>query len=208
MVEERLKQLIEGCKKHDRYSQQLLYQEFYGFAMKICVRFVSNRYEASEVLNEGFYKALTNIEKYDENRPFKAWLSKIMYNASIDYFRANFKNNHMEELDSANEVEVDAGIEKKMEYDDLLVMVQNLPPSYRIVFNLYAIDCYSHEEIAKMLGITEGCSRSNLYKARQKLQRMLIIATSVNNNSGMESLNIISINRRDIDDLFHRNFWM
>lgn len=204
MVEERLSQLIEGCKKQDRHSQQLLYQECYSFAMKICIRFVSNRYEASEVLNEGFYKALTNIEKYDENRPFKTWLSKIMHNTSIDYYRANLKSSRMEELDRAGQIEIDAEIEKKLEYDDLLSMVQNLSPSYRMVFNLYAIDCYSHEEIAEMLGISEGSSRSNLFKARQKLQQMILIATTTSEKSDLRNLYSVS----NIDGLFHRNFWM
>jgi RNA polymerase sigma-70 factor (ECF subfamily) len=206
MVEDRLKQLIEGCKRQNRNSQQLLYQEFYNFAMKICIRFVSNRYEASEVLNDGFFKALTNIEKYDGNRPFKTWLSKIMYNASIDYYRSNLKNNRMEELDLVNGIEIDAEIEKKLEYDDLLTMVQNLSPSYRAVFNLYAIDCYSHEEIAKVLGISEGASRSNLHKARQKLKQMVILATTVNTNSEPKNFYSVSINQKDIDGLFYRHF--
>lgn len=205
MVEEKLQQLIEGCKKQDRYSQQRLYQEFYGFAMRICIRFVSNTYEASEVLNEGFFKAFTHIDKYNDTKPFQAWLSKIMHNASIDYYRSNFKNNQMEELDSADRVEVDAEIEKKLEYDDLLAMVQSLSPAYRAVFNLYAIDCYSHEEIAKVLGITEGSSRSNLHKAREKLKQMIISATKVNVNPEAKNLYSVSVNPMNIDRLFHRN---
>lgn len=212
MLEDRLKQLIEGCQKQNRNSQQLLYQEFYSFAMKICIRFVSNRYEAAEVLNEGFFKALTNIGKYDTNRPFKAWLSKIMYNTSIDYYRSNLKNNRMEELD-LDGIEIDAEVEKKLEYDDLLGMVQSLSPSYRAVFNLYAIDCYSHEEIAKMLGISEGSSRSNLHKARQKLKQMVILATSakantVNARSEPKNLYSVSANPKNIDGLFRTNFRM
>jgi RNA polymerase sigma-70 factor (ECF subfamily) len=208
MVEDKLKQLIEGCKKQNRQSQQLLYQEFYSFAMRICARFVHNNYEASEVLNDGFFKALTNIDKYDENRSFKTWLSKIMYNTSIDYYRSNLKNNKMQELDSVNGVEIDAEVEKKLEYEDLLAMVQKLSPSYRVVFNLFAIDCYSHEEIAKMLGISEGASRSNLHKARQKLKQMIILATSMNTNSEPRNLYSVSINHKAIDDLWNRNFRM
>lgn len=207
MAEDRLKQLIEGCKKCNRHSQQLLYQEFYSFAMRICIRFVNNRYEASEVLNEGFFKALTNIEKFDENRSFKAWLSKIMYNVSIDYYRTNLKNNKTEELDCADGVEVDTEIEKKLNYDDLLAMVQSLSPSYKMVFNLYVIDCYSHEEIAKMLGISESSSRSNLHKARQKLKQMINLATAVNTRS--EPNNLYSVaSPKSIDDLFNKNFRM
>jgi RNA polymerase sigma-70 factor (ECF subfamily) len=173
MAEKELQQLIDGCKKQDRQSQELLYQRLYGFAMKICLRCADNRNQASEILNEGFFKAFTNIEKYNNSWPFKAWLKKIMYNASIDYYRANLKWVHMEKLEKSDYLINEAIVEHKLDYEDLLAMVQRLPPAYRIVFNLYAIDGYSHEEIAQMTGINAGTSRSNLYKARQKLQQML-----------------------------------
>lgn len=205
MLEEELHRLIDGCKKKDRQSQQLLYQGLYGFAMKICLRYTSSRYEAIEVLNEGFYKALTHIEKYDKCRPFNAWLSKIMYHASIDYYRANLKAANMEDLEKANDVTVDAVIERKLEYEDLLKMVQSLPNVCRVVFNLYAIDGYSHEEIAEMLGINAGTSRSNLYKARKKLQEMLVLPTPVNDNTGFRDMKIVSISQSDIDHVFRIN---
>ena len=173
MAEKELQQLIDGCKKQDRQSQKLLYQKLYGFAMKICLRFAENRDEAAEILNEGFFKAFVNIEKYDPKWPFKAWLGKIIYNASIDYYRANLKWSYMGSLEKSNDVVNDAAIEHKLGYEDLLAMVQRLPTAYRIVFNLYAIDGYSHEEIAGMIGISASTSRSNLHKARQKLQQML-----------------------------------
>lgn len=205
MVEEELHQLIDGCKKKERQSQQLLYQGLYGFAMKICLRYTSNRYEAIEVLNEGFFKVLTNIEKYDKCRPFNAWLGKIMYNASIDYYRANLRTAYMEDLEKADDVTVDAVIERKLEYEDLLAMIQNLPSVCRIVFNLYAIDGYSHEEIAEMLGINAGTSRSNLYKARKKLQQMLMLPTSPSDNTGFRDMKIVSISQSDIDNVFRIN---
>ncbi|WP_423129556.1 RNA polymerase sigma factor [Gaoshiqia sp. Z1-71] len=173
MAEKDLQKLIDGCRKHDRQSQKLLYQRLYGFAMKICLRFAENRDEASEILNEGFFKVFTNIEKYDDQWPFKAWLGKIIYHASIDYYRANLKWSQMGRLEKTDDVLHQATIEHKLEYDDLLAIVQRLPPAYRIVFNLYAVDGYSHDEIAQMVGISAGTSRSNLHKARQKLQQML-----------------------------------
>jgi RNA polymerase sigma-70 factor (ECF subfamily) len=179
MVEKELQQLIDGCKNQDRQSQEILYKRLYGFAMKICLRCTDNQSEASEVLNEGFFKAFTNIEKYDPKWPFKAWLGKIMYHASIDYYRANLKWANMEKLEKSDYPVNEAVVERKLEYEDLLAIVQQLPPAYRIVFNLYAIDGYSHEEIAQMVGISAGTSRSNLHKARQKLQQMLTVAQSI-----------------------------
>lgn len=179
MVEQELQGIIDGCIEQDQHSQELLYKKLYGFAMKICLRYADNRYEASEVLNEGFFKALTNIEKYDKSWPFKTWLSKIMHNASIDYYRTNLKWSQFVGLEKSDTKMKEAAIEHKLDYEDLLSVIQRLPPAYRIVFNLYVIDGYSHEEIAEMTGISASTSRSNLYKARLKLQQMLSVPQSV-----------------------------
>ncbi|MEL7589252.1 MAG: sigma-70 family RNA polymerase sigma factor [Prolixibacteraceae bacterium] len=173
MAEQELQQLIDGCVRQERQSQEMLYQRLYGFAMKICLRCADNRQQAVEIVNDGFFKAFTNIGKYDSRWPFKAWLKKILYHASIDYYRSNLKWANMEELEQSDHLVHEGGAEHKLDYDELLSMVQRLPPAYRIVFNLYAIDGYSHEEIAQMTGISAGTSRSNLHKARQKLQQML-----------------------------------
>jgi RNA polymerase sigma factor (sigma-70 family) len=179
MVEKELQRIIDGCIEQDRNSQELLYRKLYGFAMKICLRYANNQYEASEVLNEGFFKAFTNIEKYDKNWPFKTWLAKIMSNASIDYYRTNLKWSQFVDLEKSETKMNDAIVEHKLDYEDLLATVQRLPPSYRVVFNLYAIDGYSHEEIAEMTGISASTSRSNLHKARLKLQQMITVPKSL-----------------------------
>ena len=180
MIEKELQQIIDGCIEQDRHSQELLYKKLYGFAMNICLRYANNKYEAVDVLNEGFFKAFTNIEKYDKSWPFKAWLSKIMYNASIDYYRTNLKWNQLVGFERSDIKVNEVSVEHKLDYEDLLKIIQQLPPTYRIVFNLYAVDGYSHEEIAEMLGITASTSRSNLHKARVKLQQMLSVPQSVN----------------------------
>ena len=219
MVETELQRIIDGCIEYDRKSQELLYKELYGFAMKICLRYADNRYEASEVLNEGFFKAFTNIDKYDKSRPFLSWLSKIMYNASIDYYRTNLKWTQFVGLEKSTMKINEPAVEHKLDYEDLLSMIQHLPPAYRIVFNLYAVDGYSHEEIAEMTGISAGTSRSNLYKARQKLQQMISVAQSViillvmklkiasiDRRAGINSRKLLDImtsrNFEDIDKLF------
>jgi RNA polymerase sigma factor (sigma-70 family) len=126
------------------------------------------------VLNSAFFKVLTNINKYDAGRPFKAWLGRILTNTAIDYYRANLKVAYTDELDTAEQVAADEHIMAKLNYDELLGLVQRLPQAYRTVFNLFAIDGYGHDEIAEMLGINAGTSKSNLHKARQKLQKMII----------------------------------
>ena len=178
MVEKEFQGIIDGCIEQDRHSQELIYKKLYGFAMKICLRFADNQYEASEVLNEGFFKAFTNIEKYDKRWPFKTWLGKIMYNASIDYYRTNLRWSQFVDLEKSDTIMNDTNVEHKLDYEDLLSIIQRLPPAYRMVFNLYVVDGYSHEEIAEMTGISASTSRSNLHKARLKLQKMLSVPQS------------------------------
>ena len=179
MVDEELQRIISGCIEYDRKSQELLYKKLYAFAMKICLRYADNRSSAAEIVNDGFFKAFTNIAKYDQSRPFLAWLSRIMYNASIDYYRSNLKWAQLVDLEKSEQKTNEPVAEHKLDYEDLLTMIQRLPPAYRVVFNLYAVDGFSHEEIADMTGISVGTSRSNLHKARLKLQQMLSVPQSV-----------------------------
>ena len=176
MGEAELLQVISGCVKQDRKCQKMLYKAFYGFGMAICLRYTGDRDEAAEVLNQGFYKVFKNIERYDASRPFKAWLGKIMMNVSIDHYRANLKMAYTEDLEMAEGVSDNDYPDNNLNYNDLLAMVQKLPQAYRTVFNLFAIDGYSHDEIAEMLNINAGTSKSNLFKARQKLKQMILDA--------------------------------
>ena len=165
--------LREGCLGGNPGSQKKLYQAFYGFALAICLRYSNDRDEAVEIMNNGFLKVLTHFDKYNPDKPFKPWLSRIMTNTAIDHYRSRIKFSHMSDISEAEEIGTEATITQKLNYDDLLKLVQRLPPGYRTVFNLYAIDGYNHEEIGKMLGISEGTSKSNLFKARQKLKKYL-----------------------------------
>jgi RNA polymerase sigma factor (sigma-70 family) len=173
MVEDDLHDLISGCIQQDRKSQKLLYKALYGFCMGICLRYAGNRYEAAEIMNTGFFKALTNIGKYDTDKPFKAWIGRIMMNTSVDYYRSNLKAANTEDIENAEHIGHEATIHSKLNYDELLKLVQQLPEAYRAVFNLFAIDGYTHDEIGEMLGINPGTSKSNLHKARHKLQQMI-----------------------------------
>jgi len=173
MGEEELPQILAGCLRRDRKDQKTLYKTFYGFAMGICLRYAGNRYEAAEILNQGFLKVFTNLEKYNPERPFKAWLGRIMINTSINHYRSNLKMAQMDDLEKAEGLSHSEMPDSMLKYDDLLAMVQRLPQAYRTVFNLYAIEGYTHEEIGKLLGISDGTSKSNLFKARDKLKDMI-----------------------------------
>ena len=209
MGEEELLQLINGCIKQDRKSQKMLYKAFYGFSMGICLRYASNRSEAAEVMNQGFFKVFNHIDRFDTQRPFKAWLGRIMMNASIDYYRANLKMAYTEDLDKAEHLTDGELVDRNLNYEDLLAMVQQLPQAYRTVFNLFAIDGYSHEEIGDMLNISTGTSKSNLHKARQKLKHMILkadeAANNTNYNRGMDYNPIIAVCGSDIRNAFFSN---
>lgn len=166
-------ELINGCIKKDRASQKELYKLFYGYAMRICLRYAKNRDEAVEMVNDGFMKVFTNLHRYDKDKSFNAWVSTIMINTSIDYYRKRIKQIQMEELNAKHELEDSGNILSHLNYDDLINLVQKLSYAYRTVFNLFAIDGYSHEEIAEMLSISVGTSKSNLFKARENLKQML-----------------------------------
>ena len=209
MGDEELHQLIRGCISHDRKSQKLLYKAFYGFAMAICLRYAGNRDDAAEVMNQGFMKVFTKIETFDASRPFKAWLGRIMMNVSIDHYRANLKMVYAEDLENAGHLDDGTITDSNLNYQDLLTMVQQLPQAYRTVFNLFAIDGYSHEEIADMLNINVGTSKSNLFKARQKLKQMVLTANSpadnMNYNKGMDFTSVVAINSSTINPTYYSN---
>jgi RNA polymerase sigma factor (sigma-70 family) len=206
MGEEELHQLVRGCLKDDRLSQKLLYKAFYGFAMGICLRYAANRYEASEIMNQGFFKVFKSLSKYDLSKPFKAWLGRIMINTSIDYYRSNLKIAYNEELDKADHINDTEFADKNLNYNELLDMISQLPRAYRTIFNLYAIEGYSHEEIGKLLNISIGTSKSNLHKARQKLKAMIAQSNQMpgltNRN---QSNNIMPINHTDLSVSFVNN---
>lgn len=164
---------INSCIRNEREGQQALYKHFYGFAMGICLRYANNRLDAAGILNDGFFKVFKNIEKYEKDKPFKAWLGRIITNTAIDYYRTNLKFADHADIADYNEITQEQSVYAKLAYEDLLALVQKLTPAYRTVFNLFAIDGYSHEEISEMLAISVGTSKSNLFKARQKLQDML-----------------------------------
>lgn len=202
MGEEELQQLVKGCLKDDRLCQKLLYKAFYGFAIGICLRYANNRYEASEIMNQGFYKVFKNLAKYDITKPFKAWLGRIMVNTSIDYYRSNLKVAYTEELDKAEHINDTEFADRNLNYNELLDMVSQLPRAYRTIFNLFAIEGYTHEEIGDMLNISTGTSKSNLHKAREKLKIMIANSNKMPGTvSKQANDNIIPINQQNTPNL-------
>ncbi len=171
--ENKLESIIEACKACNQNAQSLLYRQFFVYAKSVCLRYSSNQEEAKEILNEGFLKVFNNLEKYSAEFPFKAWLRTIMVNTAINYYRNNKKYSQEISFESIEEPIYDEDIINKISADEILVLVQKLSPAYRMVFVMHIVDGYNHREIAEILSINEGTSRSNFLKARAKLQSLV-----------------------------------
>lgn len=165
--------LLKGCKKGKRDSQKSLYKLFYSFSMSICLRYAKSREDAVEMMNDGFMNVFTYIHKFDLKKPFKPWLRRIMINSAIDHIKKQNNNPGMESLDTDIKIVIEDQNLDAISYEDLLLMIRKLPPSYAAVFNMKAIEGYKHEEVADILGISVGASKSNYAKARIKLQKYL-----------------------------------
>jgi RNA polymerase sigma-70 factor (ECF subfamily) len=169
-----LSTLITLCRQGYREHQEELYLMFYNYAMSICLRYSKDREEAVEIVNDGFVKLFTKLDRYKDNTSFKAWLRRILINASIDYYRRNEKHYHNVDISYAKYQQVSEDAVSKISEKEIVALIQELPPSYRVVFNLYVIEGFSHREIARELGIGIGTSKSNLAIARSKLKRKLV----------------------------------
>ncbi|HSI91682.1 MAG TPA: sigma-70 family RNA polymerase sigma factor [Adhaeribacter sp.] len=165
--------LIEGCIRGDLKSQKQLYKQFYGLAMSVCLRYAESREEAAEIMNDGYMKVFANIATYQQAKSFRAWLRTIMVHTAIDHYRRNSKYYGTLDLVYAESEMGQEDILDTISASEIMAMVQQLPPSYRVVFNLHAVEGFSHSEIAEKLQITEGASKSSLSKARIKLQKMI-----------------------------------
>jgi RNA polymerase sigma-70 factor, ECF subfamily len=170
---ENIETIIDSCIAGIASSQKALYKMYFGYGKSICLRYSSNREDAEEVLNDGFMKVFKHLSKYDRIKPFKAWFRTILVNTCIDFYRKKEKLNYEYDDVHYEGIYHEENAVDRMGADDILLMVQRLPTSYRTVFLLYAVDGYSHKEIADMLNINEVTSRTNFLKARNKLQVMI-----------------------------------
>lgn len=168
-----IRPLLKECLEGSRASQKLLYQEFYGYGMSISLRYAGNRDEASEILNDAFMKIFLNLKKFDLRKPFKPWLRTILINTAINHYHQKQRQIPVADMRHAENESDTEKILSGISYQEVIDLLQKLPPAYRTVFNLYVIEGYSHDEIARMLNIAVGTSKSNLFKAREQLKLIL-----------------------------------
>ncbi|MDR2954124.1 MAG: sigma-70 family RNA polymerase sigma factor [Prevotella sp.] len=167
-------QILAGCKEQKREAQKMLYDKYARKMYSICLRYCSDADSAQDLLQDGFMKVFANISSFQEKGSFEGWLKRIFINLALENLRK--KKNVIQTSDDVQNIPdvVDDSTEDEEMYkiseDELLKMIQELPQGYATVFNLYAIEDYSHKEIAELLGINESTSRSQYVRARQLLQ--------------------------------------
>ncbi|MDZ4667474.1 MAG: sigma-70 family RNA polymerase sigma factor [bacterium] len=170
-------ELITACINKERKAQYELYKRSYSLLMSVCRRYANDLYEADDLLNIGFLKILNNLDKYQPKIPFERWIRKVMINAIIDEFRKTKMLaqtiSYVEEYHDSVVEQVINNALKKLNVEELYNYVKRLPKMSQSVFNLFAIDGYSHKEIGEMLKISEGTSKWHVNFAREKLKGMI-----------------------------------
>ena len=167
-------ELINGCMQRERTAQKHLY-EFYSSKMyALCYRYVRNPMEAEDILVTAFMKVFDKIDQFKREGSFEGWIRRIVVNEALTHLRRNRTMYLETDLEAADREPDYDQLGDHLEAEDLLNMIQEMPAGYRIVFNMYAIDGYSHKEIAEQLGISENTSKSQLSRARTYLQKMLV----------------------------------
>jgi len=176
--------LIDGCLQSERRSQQRVYELFYGKMMAVCMRYTKNTDQAKDILQDGFIKVFRSMNKFNRAGSFEGWIRRIIVNTAIDHFRRS-KNAYLllgeersiEDFGDMDEEDTLADEDQEEGWDvkpaDVINAMQKLTPAYRTVFNLYVFEELTHKEIAEMLGINIGTSKSNLAKAKHNLKKLL-----------------------------------
>jgi len=169
--------IISDAQKGKASAQSKIYDLYAGAMLGICVRYTGNLSDAEDVLQEAFIKVFTHISKYTFNTipSFSAWIKKIMVNTALNHIRSNKKNKIFSDSNDIENTEVEEEVtvedtETKLSQRQLLEIIQNLPEGYRMVFNLYVFENFTHKEIADSLEISVNTSKTQLFKARKMLQ--------------------------------------
>ncbi|MDB5025913.1 MAG: sigma-70 family polymerase sigma factor [Mucilaginibacter sp.] len=169
-----IEELIKRCKAGERKAQELLYKQFASKMLGVCMRYATDRMEAEDMLQNGFIRVFRKMADYRGDGSFEGWVRRIMVHCSIEYYRKHHKILQAVDTDGEGaEQSVNPAAIANLDAKDLMMLIQKLSPGYRMVFNLYAIEGYSHKEIGEMMGISEGASKSQLSRARTILKEQI-----------------------------------
>ncbi|MBR9921161.1 MAG: RNA polymerase sigma factor [Bacteroidetes bacterium] len=165
-------ELVAGCVRNDRYFQELLYRRFFDSMFRMCMRYTSDREEGLTILNNGFLRVFRKIDKYSFKGSLEGWIRRLVFHCLSDHFRGKSKEIHFLEIADRDAPDY-ANALSKLYFEDILDLVDQLPPATREVFVYYAIEGFTHREIAEKLTISEGTSKWHLSSARAKLKELL-----------------------------------
>ncbi len=169
-----LESLLDGCRKGDRKAQESLYATVAPRMMAVCMRYARDSAEAEDILQMGFVKVFGKLSEFRNKGSFEGWIRRIMVNTAIEVYRRNLRSVKSEDIEEVYDYSQSTFDMNGLEVKDLLKMIRQLPAGYRLVFNLYAIEGFSHKEIADQLNITEGTSKSQLSRARAVLKERIL----------------------------------
>lgn len=166
--------LVNRCLKRDPKAQEMFYNRFAPRVFGICLRYAGSRMEAEDILQDGFVRIFTNLHQYRSEGSLEGWVHRTMVNTAINYYRKNLKYRKEIPLDETQEVAtITEDALSVLSAEDLITVIQGLPPGYRTVFNLYVMEGLTHKEIGEMTGISENTSKSQLSRARVAIQQRL-----------------------------------
>ncbi|MGK7395678.1 MAG: RNA polymerase sigma factor [Candidatus Cyclobacteriaceae bacterium M3_2C_046] len=172
------KELIQKCIGNERKYQEILYRKFAGKMYAICLSYAKDRSAAQDILQDGFVKVFQKMKTYSQEGSLEGWIRRIITNTAIDYYRKQARSNNL--LEYEDEKNLDPNEETVLnlaEVSEIYDHLQKLPDGARVIFNLYALEGYSHKEIAKLLNISEGTSKSQVNRARSLLQKMILTSS-------------------------------
>ncbi|TCO07405.1 RNA polymerase sigma factor [Natronoflexus pectinivorans] len=174
----RLNEIIPACRNGDRKAQKELYELFAPKMFAVCIRYSKNRVEAEDYLHEGFIKVFEKIDQYGNKGSFEGWVRRIMVNTILEGYRKNkqmvvLDESQLKDENTDHEADEPTDEEASVKLEEVMTIIEQLPEKYSLVFNLYVLEDYSHEEISKKLGISIGTSKSNLSRARQWIKKRL-----------------------------------
>jgi RNA polymerase sigma-70 factor, ECF subfamily len=162
------KELIQQAVENNRHAQQKIYSKFSGKMLSVCRQYIKDLHQAEDIMITAFMKVFTHLKNFEHKGSFEGWVRRIMVNECISFLRTEKKVKFLEDENFTEETQ--NNIESKFSVEDIQFLIDSLPDGYKMVFNLYAIEGFKHQEIAKMLGINEGTSKSQLSHARKMLQ--------------------------------------
>ena len=174
-----LEEIIKACIKNDQVAQRTLFDRYAGKMMSVCRRYAKNQEEAEDFVQEGFIKMFKNLHQFKFEGSFDGWVRRIFVNTAIKHYHQQNKHHQTLDLLQGMNKTVDPNAISRLNENELMNLISELPAGYRVVFNMFVIEGYSHKEISEMLNIRESTSRSQLVKARKWLQSKIEIAEKV-----------------------------